>query len=116
MLHMSIHWWLVSVTIVTRRGDSNLMRGSGDACCTSELKRPLPRATVSWLLQKHLVPRWRWEGANGFGGQKPPEVISFHSVRLLLAGESHRKSYSDVARPTVVPSVGMIAQVLYNHG
>ena len=42
--------------------------------------------------------------------------ISFHSVSLLLAGESHRKSYSDVARPTVVPSVGMIAQVLYNHG
>ena len=49
----------------------------------------------------------------GFSGQKP---ISFYSARLLFAGESHRKSYSDVARPTLVPSVGMIAQVLYNYG
>ena len=53
----------------------------------------------------------RWEAA-GYWHYR----ISFHSVSLLLAGESHRKSYSDVARPTVVPSVGMIAQVLYNHG
>jgi hypothetical protein len=30
-------------------------------------------------------------------------------VRLLLAGESHRKSHSDIARRTVVPSVGMVA-------
>ena len=53
----------------------------------------------------------RWETASYWHYR-----ISFHSVSLLLAGESHRKSYSDVARPTVVPSVGMIAQVLYNHG
>jgi hypothetical protein len=55
-------------------------------------------------------------GEDEISGQKPPEVISFHSVRLLLAGKSHCKSHSDVARRTVVPSFGMITQVLHNHG
>ena len=33
-----------------------------------------------------------------------------------FAGKRHRKSRSDVGPGTVVPSFGMVAQVLHNHG
>jgi len=39
-----------------------------------------------------------------------------NSVSLLLAGKRLFKSHSDFARSTVVPSFGMVAQILHNHG